>query len=274
MKKIIPSKIYLSLRYFKFYKKFPHIKNAKTFDEKILKYILYYRNDEMPTLVDKYLVRDYLSNKGYTQYLNKIHGIYDTFDDIDFTTLPTQFVLKTNHGCRFNIIVKDKSKIDMEATKKKVNKWMKTNHYDYAREWVYKDIKRKIIIEEYLENKGDEFLTNYNFYCFNGQAKHVNAVEYNSLTKKWFVTPYYCDWIPCEFKYKTHKKASHQQPLQLSKMVDLSNELSKGYPFMRVDLYVVNQKIYINELTFFPSAGLYPRIPASFDIIVGSLMSI
>ena len=118
----IPDKWYVSLRYFLHYKKFPDILNGLSFDEKMLKYILYYENDLLSDLADKFKVREYIKAKGYGHTLNEIYGSYDSFDDINFDTLPNQFVLKATHGCGFNMVVKDKSAFDTYSARKQFNR--------------------------------------------------------------------------------------------------------------------------------------------------------
>lgn len=270
----IPDKLYISLRYFLTYRKMPDILHGKSFDEKILKYILYYRNKVMPDLADKYKVREYMISKGYGHMLNELYGVYDSFDDIDFSILPEQFVLKTNHGCGFNLIIKSKSEMDMKKTKKQINQWMKMNFYYYAREWVYKNIDRKIICEKYLENEDYKELIDYKITCSQGIVKKI-YVMYNRHSEEGMkLEPYDRDWNLLTITTPVHKKyignKGIPKPNCFNEMIAMAEDISSDFPFLRVDLYVVQDKLILGELTFFPGAGLVMRAPSAKNNEYGS----
>ncbi|MCK5812275.1 MAG: hypothetical protein KAG94_05215 [Clostridiales bacterium] len=274
----IPDKLYISLRYYLTYHKFPNIINGITFDEKIHKYILYYKNELMPNLVDKYKVREYMISKGYGHMLNELYGVYDNFDDIDFSLLPEQFVLKTNHGCGFNIIIKSKTNMDIKKTKKQINRWMHINFFYYAREWVYKKIDRKIICEKYLENINYNGLNDYKILCFHGTVKRIN-VMYNRNTKDGLkVSIYDREWnfLPVvtdsHIKYAGNLKIP--KPSCLDEMIAMVEDISSAFPFLRVDVYIVNNQIILGELTFYPSGGLLMRGPSSKNVKFGSWLQL
>lgn len=270
----IPSKIYLSLRFLFYYKKFPHIKKPILYDEKMISFILNYRNPLMITMSDKYLIKDYLTKKGLGQYVVPLLGVYKQAGDINFSTLPNQFVLKCNHGCGFNIIVKDKKTLNIKDTIKKLDKWMSINHYYHAREWVYKNINRLIICEEYISDKENGNLTDYKISFFHGQCKIIHVISGRTSDGKIAVTPYTPSFDKIHFHYKNYETDNIKKPDCLQEMINIGNKLSKKLPFIRVDFYISYGKLYIGELSFFPNAGLASCIPTKYNKIIGDWLII
>ena len=200
-------------------------------------------------------VREYLKEKGYEELLIKSYGVYDKFEDIDFNKLPNSFVMKCSHGCAMNYICYDKSKIDLISLKKKFNKWLKTNYGKKTVELHYSKIKPQIIIEELLlEN--NKLPIEYKIHVFNGAAKSLyvvtnrgNDIRYNN---------YYIDWTNFDgSQFNGWKKTDYplDKPVNFDKMVKISEDLASPFPFVRVDLYNINGKIYFSEMTFTPAKG-------------------
>lgn len=216
----------------------------------ILKVTEYYNNPVVTKCIDKYLIREYLKEKGLEELCPKLYGVYEKADEIDWNGLPNQFAVKCNHACGTNIIVDDKSKLDFEAAKKQLDKWMKMDYWREG-EIQYKYIKKKIIIEEYL-GAGEELKT-YKFFCFNGEPK----VLYISLDEDRFIDYYDMDFnkLPYSLPEHEHYPKTISKPENFDKMIEISKKLSNDFPFVRVDLYNSNGKIYISELTFVPTGG-------------------
>lgn len=216
----------------------------------ILKVTEYYNNPVVTKCIDKYLIREYLKEKGLEELCPKLYGVYEKADEIDWNDLPNQFAVKCNHACGTNIIVDDKSKLDFEAAKKQLDKWMKMDYWREG-EIQYKYIKKKIIIEEYL-GAGEELKT-YKFFCFNGEPK----VLYISLDEDRFIDYYDMDFnkLPYSLPEHEHYPKTISKPENFDKMIEISKKLSNDFPFVRVDLYDSNGKIYISELTFVPTGG-------------------
>lgn len=216
----------------------------------ILKVTEYYSNPVVTKCIDKYLIREYLKEKGLKELCPKLYGVYEKADEIDWNGLPNQFAVKCNHACGTNIIVDDKSKLDFEAAKKQLDKWMKMDYWREG-EIQYKYIKKKIIIEEYL-GAGEELKT-YKFFCFNGEPK----VLYISLDEDRFIDYYDMDFnkLPYSLPEHEHYPKTISKPENFDKMIEISKKLSNDFPFVRVDLYDSNGKIYISELTFVPTGG-------------------
>lgn len=232
-----------------------NLDNPVTYNEKIQWMKLYDSTPLKTRLADKYLVRDLVKEKIGEEYLIPLLGAWEKFDDIDFDKLPDKFVLKANHGCGWNIIVKDKSKLDKEDAKKNFDKWMHTNWaYCAGLELHYKDIKPLIIAEEYLENSTDE-LTDYKVWCFNGKAHFVQHLcERKTGLKMAF---YDRDWNRLDFVYSyEYNQNNIPRPEKLDKLLELSEKLAQNFAHARVDFYILNDgTIKFGEITFTSCSG-------------------
>lgn len=234
------------------------LKNPKTYTEKLQWLKLFYRNDKMPICTDKYAVHQYLEHLGYKQLLNEIIGVYKSADDIDFESLPDSFVAKTTHGCGQNLICKDKSELDWDKWKKVMNSWLKLNVYAFGREWNYKNIPPRIIIEKLIEH---EPLIDYKFMCFNGEPKFLQIN--NDEGSKHHVDFYDIEWNKVDFTYKrfTQSDSIVLPPPQFEEMKEIARKLSAPFPYVRVDFYNPPNQIIFGELTYFPGSGLLPLVP-------------
>ena len=270
--KALPDRVYINLFYRKYYGSFPNLKNPRTFDEKLQWYKLNYRLPILTHLTDKYHVRDYLANKGFSSILNELYGVYSGVDEIDLSRLPDRFVLKANHGCGMNIVCKNKADLDWDRSRKLMKSWLRTNFYYLGREWAYKNIKPLLICEKYLENEEFGELIDYKFYCYNGKPEvlfvctgrySVEGVKYNA---------YDMDWNRIyAYKGKPGSDLAVEKPANLAAMIDIAGALSQGFPFIRVDLYSVHEKIVFGELTFYPDNGVCPFTPDEYNIFFGDL---
>ena len=249
--------------------------NPRTFNEKIQWLKLYNRRPEYITMVDKYEAKRYLGQAIGDQYVIPSLGVWDKFDEINFDTLPEQFVLKCTHGWGGVVIVKDKSKLDIKKAKKDIERSLKRNHYYTEREWVYKNIKPRIIAEKYMTDRGNG-LIDFKVHNFNGEPKVIVVCEDRFTDSKLTQDYYDCDWNHLAVRKKSSANAAAvmQKPEQLPEMLELSRILSKDIPFVRTDFYVIDGKVYIGELTFYPSAGFMPFIPESFDYELGSYLQL
>ena len=225
-------------------------------------------------LADKYLVRDWIKEKIGEEYLIPLLGVYDNFEDIDFDKLPNQFVIKCNHGSSYNIIVKDKSQLNLEDAKNKVNKWMRENFaYRAGYELHYRDIEPKIIIEEYISNN-EKNLYDYKFWCFNGKVKYMQfRDDFSSNLKMVF---YDLDWNKQTFYYD-HPLYDNdlEKPNNFNEMVEIAKNLSKDFSFVCVDLYRLNNgKVYFGEMTFTRSSGSAKWSDEKINEYFGSLIKL
>jgi len=234
-----------------------NLKNPTRYTEKLqyLRLFVYPNSSLVSKAASRDGARDYLKEQGFENLLIPSYGVYDSFDDIDFNSLPDQFVLKCTHACAFNQIVKDKSKFDINESRKKFNKWLKTNYGNKTLEKHYSSIKPRIIVEKYI-GEIDNLPTEYKIHVFNGVAKSMYVVTGRGKDIRY--NNYYIDWKPFDgSQFNGWKKRDEELkiPANWEEMVKIAEILAKPFPFVRVDLYNINGKIYFGELTFTPAKG-------------------
>lgn len=254
----------------------PALKKPVTFNEKLQWLKLYYRKSEYTIMADKYRVRDYISEKIGEQYLIPLLGVWDHPDEIDFDALPDKFVLKCNHNSGLGMcICKDKSALNLKKVKAELNRGLKQDYYLTGREWPYKDVPRKIIAEQYMKSEAGG-LTDYKIHCFNGEPKLILVCKdrflETGLTEDFFSS----DWEHLDIRRPKHPNASApiKKPEELDEMLRLAAILSKDIPFLRVDFYIVDHKIYFSELTFYPASGFDKFVPEIWDNILGDWLKL
>lgn len=272
--KILPD-AFLSKIYFKtVLKKNLDLKNPETFNEKIQWMKLYYypNNKDVIKCTDKYLVREYIEKKGYGDLLTPLLGVWDNASEINWEKLPNQFVLKCNHGCAYNIVVNDKNKLNKEETSKQLNKWLKEDFGAYNIELHYSKIKKhRIICEEFL----GENITDYKFFCFNGQPKFMYVSNDLIHDRQAQIGFFNLDGSKIPLKRDDYQDIEEVKlPKFFDEMVKVSKELSKDFPFVRVDFFLANKRFYFAELTFTPGAGMMPFNPDKYDIEWGKLINL
>jgi len=266
--------------YYRYYGYFPDLNKPRTIDEKIQWLKLYYRDSLMSNLADKFEVRNYLIKLNLEHILNDIYGVYENVEEIDINKLPEQFVLKTTHGCSMNILCKDKTTLDWGKAKKQLKKWLKVNYYHRGRQWVYKDIKPRIICEKYLESES-EALVDYKIYCFNGKPSAIDiysgrnskdGIKYDAYDLSWnFLAR--GDSIPGYNSNMNFDVKKIDQKI-LNNLLVIAGKLAKILLFARVDFYIVDSKIIFGEITFYPGNGLsYVNYPER-DKYLGSLFKL
>lgn len=262
----------------KWYKKhagcLPNLENPKKFSEKQQWYKLNDRKPLQEKCADKYEVREYIKSCGYGSLLNEIYGIYEKVEDIDIDKLPKQVVLKATHGSGFNLIVKDKDNVNWKMWKRIMKSWLNQDIYWSGREWVYKNLKRRIVVEKYLEDETGE-LRDYKFFCFNGEPRFMQ-LEVGRFGKNKTRNFYDMEWKLMPFgKELPHNPDLHvEKPYAFEEMKRIAKELSKPFTFVRVDLYQVGGKVYFGELTFFPAGGAPDFVPKEYDEVVGNMWNI
>ena len=218
--------------------------------------MLYVHGDKEAKLADKYLVRNYLKKHNLENLAPKLYGVYNSPDEIDFDKLPNRFVLKCNHGCGDIEFCENKSKFDTTAAKEHLKNALANDFATQSLEPHYHHIKRKIICEEFLPKASGHLPPDYKFYCFDGK---VECILVCSEREKSLRLDYYdLDWHYLPYALPEHRsKTKAKKPKNLDRMIEIAKTLStKGFPFVRVDLYNINGKIYFSELTFTPAAGI------------------
>jgi len=247
-----------------------NLENPTTFNEKVQWLKLYDSTEFKSRLADKYLVREFVKEKIGEEYLVPLIGVYDSFDDIDFDKLPEKFAMKTNHSSTWNLIVKDKAELDIEAAKRKFDYWLKRDYsFEYGMELHYSNIKPKIIIEKFIENF-DEEVIDYRFFCFDGKVYAIWA-SIGSGTQNRKNNVYDLDWNlqPLKMGNLPNGTELEKRPDNLDKMIEISEKLSEGISMVRVDLYEINGKIQFGEMTFTPMSGCAKWNPPEYNKLYG-----
>lgn len=269
---VLPDKIYLKIAYYLKMGKKLNLKNPQTFNEKLQWLKLYKRKPEYTMMADKYKVREYIAKELGEEYLIPILGVWESPDDIDFDALPNQFVLKCNHNSGLGMcICKDKSKLDTEKVKEELRQGLKENYYKKGREWVYKDIPRKIIAEKFMVDEQTKELRDYKFYCFNGEPKLLYISKNWNNHEKTRISYLDLDWnkLPfCRIDYKDFEELP-EKPLNFEKMIKIAKILAEGTKHLRVDLYEINGQVYFGELTFYTGCGFAKLTPEEWDKTLG-----
>ena len=242
-----------------------NLNKPKTFNEKIQWSKIYDSTPEKTRLADKYLVRDWVAEKIGDKYLIPLLGAYDSFDEIDFEKLPNRFVIKCNHGSGWNIVVKDKRKLDLAVVKEKIDKWMATNFAFVAGcEMQYFNIPPKIIIEQYMDD-GTGDLRDYKFTCFDGKPEFIWIDSERHTKHKRNLYDLQWRQLKCKVNLSYDTFPSPDKPECLDEMVELAKRLSAGFNYVRVDFYIINNRIYFGEMTFTSSSGTEIIWPSSFE---------
>lgn len=261
--------------------RWPNLKHPTRYTEKLQLYKLKYRNPIMHQCVDKLEVRKYVEQKGFGNILNLVYGVYNNSDDINFDSLPYRFVIKSTSGGGGNnvIVVKDKSKLDIPKIKGAISRWLNDSRgqINAGREWAYSGISEtKIIIEEYLEEKGPDGnirpLTDYKFFCFDGKPYYLYVVTDRNpgVSAAFGIYDMEFNKLPYFRADELRQLTIEKKPENYDRMVEISRALSEGFPHVRVDLYNVDGKIYFGELTFYDGSGYFQYEPDEFDNILGA----
>ncbi len=270
----MPDEPYLKLKYYLCMGKKLNLNEPKTYNEKLQWLKIHDRKKIYTTMVDKYEVKKYVKDIIGEEFIIPTLGIYNSFDEINFDELPDKFVIKCTHDSGGLEIVKDKSKMDKEKVRKKINVFMKRNFFKVHREWPYKNVKPRIIIEQYMEDNRTQELRDYKFYVFNEKVgmMMVATDRVGGNTKMNFYDTEF-NLLPFERgRPNTEKKLN--KPENLQKMINFAEKLSKGTPHVRVDFYEVDGKLFFGELTFFPASGFSSFNPEEWDRKFGDMLDL
>lgn len=273
----LSDRTYLRLAYRMKMGKKLHIDAPKTFNEKIQWIKLYKHDSDLNKYVDKYLVKDVVARLIGEEHIIPTIGVWDSFDEIDFAKLPEQFVLKCNHDSHSVVICKDKSKFNYSEAKRRLDGGLKKNYFWHGREWAYRDVRPLIIAEPYYCDKNDE-LVDYKFFCF---KDYVDCVMVCCDRKSGEPKYYFVDkqWNMLRYNKRALEDPDGfaiNQPLNYQEMIKLASKLSAftNMPFVRVDLYNVDGRIYFGELTFSPDNGMDSNLLEEADQYFGELMDL
>lgn len=266
---VLSDENYLKIRYYISFHKKLNLMSPKSFNEKLQWLKLYNRNPKYTEMVDKYEVKQIVSNIIGDDYIIPTYGLYENVDDIDFLSLPKSFVIKCTHDSGSVIICNNKDEINIRKIKRRLSFFLKKNHFFAGREWPYKNVKPRIIIEEYIEDSKYKELRDYKFYCFNGVVKMYFISKGRKDGK-----PLY-DYFDRNGNFidlrwgKNNSGGKVEKPINLEEMISKAEALSNGIPEVRVDFYEANGKVYFGEMTFFDGCGFERIEPEKWDMILG-----
>lgn len=257
LKRWLSDKAYLTIQYRCLCGESINWSNPQTFKEKLQWLKVHDHNPEYTKMVDKYEAKKYVASIIGEDYIIPTLGIWNSVDDIDWDSLPSQFVLKCTHDSGGLVVCRDKSKLDKETAIKKLKKSFKVNFYYSTREWPYKNVKPRVLAEKYMKDSSGE-LIDYKFFCFNGEPKAIEIISdrLNPTTD----TKY--DFFDINFNHldlrNGHPNATKPvlKPAGFEQMKELARKLSKNIPHVRVDFYDINGHVYFGELTFYHGGGM------------------
>lgn len=274
----MPDKPYLELMYWVKMDRRLDLKNPRTFNEKLQWLKLYNRRPEYTMMADKVLVRDYIAKTLGPEYLIPLLGVWDDPDEIDFDKLPDRFVLKCNHNSGLGMcICKDKSKLDIDKVRKELREGLKQNYYLTGREWPYKDIPRKILCEQYMEDTKTGALDDYKVFVFSGKAFCIQ-VDYDRFTdhhRNFYSTDW--EYIPFTTCYPTNPSHVVRRPDALEEMLGLAEKIAEELgnpPFVRTDFYFIDGHVYFGEITFYHGSGYEEFTPEEWDATLGDWITL
>lgn len=271
----LPDRVYLKMLYYANTGKRLSIKNPQTFNEKLQWLKLYDRKPLYTTLVDKYEVKNYVASIIGEDHIIPTYGVWDRFEDIEFEKLPSQFVLKCTHNSGGVLICKDRNKFDKENAKQRIEKCMRKNYFWSSREWPYKNVKPRIIVEKYMEDRGfaDKEPNEYQFWCFNGIPRFISAIfQPHGDNMK---ATYDIEWNRLAFVTSYPEYQSEVDiPSGFEEMKNIAIQLSKNQIFARIDFLVFNSNFYFGEITKFPASGFVRWQPTETDKELGYMLNI
>lgn len=270
-------KLYLKIKYYINFEKWPNLDNPQTFSEKIQWLKLYDRKPEYIKMVDKIDAKEYVASIIGRDYIIPTLAVYEKVEEIDFDALPNQFVLKCSHDSGGIAICRNKQEINKELVIKKLRNALKRNFFWQTREWPYKNVSPRIIAEVYMQNDNTDNtdLLDYKFFCFNGEPKYCQVISDRSnnmcidfFDEKWNHQPFH---EPKEFPFS--KKVIFC-PQNFQKMLDFSRKISASHPFLRVDFYEIRGALYFGEITFYPTSGIGGFSPEEWDLKFGKMIDL
>ena len=265
---------YLKIRYRATFGKKLNLKNPQTFNEKLQWLKLYDRKPEYTKMVDKYEVKKYVEKLIGKEYIIPTLGIYNTWEEIKFEELPNEFVIKCTHDSGSVVICKNKDSFNKNKARKKIEKALKRNFYINGREWPYKNVKPRIIIEKYIEEMNSNSVKDYKLFVFNGKVKSSFIVTERDTGNPKFTffdkDKKFIDIKQCG----AENDPSLEMPKQYDEMVKIAEKLAKATIQVRVDFYIINNKIYFGELTFFDSSGFGKFEPEEWDLKLGEMLEL
>ncbi|MDY6367321.1 MAG: ATP-grasp fold amidoligase family protein [Clostridia bacterium] len=242
--------------------------NPKTYNEKLQWLKIYDRKPIYTKMVDKAEAKKIVAEKIGEEYITPTLGVYEKWNDIDFDVLPDSFVIKCTHDSGGLVIVKDKNNFDKKAAKKLINRHLKLNFYNSAREWAYKDVKPRIIIEKFIDAGDGKSPADYKFFCFDGKVKALFVATDRPYDTRFDFFDENFNHLPIINGFKLAEKQI-EKPQNFEKMKELAERLSEGFCHVRVDFYNIEGRIKFGEFTFYHHSGIVAFKPEEWDYKFG-----
>lgn len=274
--RVVPDRWFIALKFRKNFGWWPNLRSPKTFNEKLNWLKLHDRNPLYTTMVDKYEAKRYVASIIGEEYIIPTLGVWDRAEDIDFDSLPDKFVLKATHDSGRVVICRDKGKLNRTQAVADMRESLKRDFYAVTREWPYKNVKPRIIAENFLETGNGEDLRDYKFFCFNGRVEFMK-IDFDRNTR------HRANYYDRDFKLLdiSEKVACprdpsryFERPLKFGLMIQLAEKLATGKSFLRVDFYNIGDIVYWGETTFFPDSGMGKLAPDDMDEKLGELLNL
>lgn len=272
---LIPDGLYTRLKFRKNLGRWPDMRNPKSFNEKLCYLKLHRREPIMSVMADKHEAKQYVSQRIGEQYIIPTFGLWDNAEDIDFKELPNKFVIKGTHDSGGVVVCRDKAKLNLNEVREQMRCSLERDFYAITREWPYKNVQHRIIAEAFIQQRNGG-LTDYKFFCFDGYVdcvmvcldRHLDDTKFYFFDKDW-------NFLRLNKRGQAAPEGfTLPKPEGIDEMFRIASELSKGHPFLRVDLYNVDGKIYFGELTFFPDGGVDPNLLPETDLHWGQLIKL
>lgn len=273
---VVPEEWYLKRKFKKQVGDPLNLDNPRTFNEKLQWLKLHDRNPLYTKMVDKYEAKKYVADIIGEEYIIPTLGVWNHFDEIDFAQLPEKFVLKCTHDSGSIVICKDKKRFDKKAARKKLEHGLRYNYY-YAGgfEWPYKNVKPRIIAEDFMADEFGLDLPDYKLMCFDGKVKCSFTCTGRNTDSGLHVTFYDRDWKKMPFaRHYPVEETPMPKPEKYEKMVELAEILASPLKFARIDFYDINNRIYFGEITFFPGNGVEEFSPVEWDTKIGDWLKL
>lgn len=260
---------YLFLSYLINFGKKPNFKEPRTFNEKMNWLKLHDQKDIYTTMADKYAAKAFVAELIGGKYIVRNYGVYNRWEDIDFSSLPDKFVIKGTHDSGGAFVCKDKKSFDFKKVERRIKHNLKINYFYPMREWPYKNIKPRIIVDQLLDDGSGHELRDYKFWCFNGKPVYMYVTNKGKVIKENF---YDMDFKSVTIDHGFDRTIpEYVIPAEFELMKSLAAKLCAGIPFVRVDFFDVNGKVYFGEFTFFDWGGMRP-FRDDWDLKLGSLL--
>ena len=269
---------YIKICFWLYFGKSINLRNPRTFQEKLQWLKLHNRRPEFTQMVDKYEAKKYVASIIGEEYIIPTLGVWDNADEIDFSRLPERFVLKCTHDSGRVIICKDKSRFNCRWACKRLNDTLRTDYFKRSREFPYKNVRRRVIAEKYMEDEHGEDLTDYKFFCFNGVAQFCQVI--GGRSKRETIDFFDRQWVHQDFVGLTPRVGFSPTPWPkpdvFPEMLRIADTLATKIdsPFVRIDLYVINGHVYFGENTFFPNSGFGKFQPEAWNLKMGEMIDL